>query len=103
MWPPRPRYGLPFGAAVWAGGYVVLPRLGVYKDIWKYDLETLKNIVVVSDGTHLFRVHALCESSGLHVFTSPRPETREPSAWDAFQRTMHEIVSYTWWHVRRAI
>ncbi|MET0780470.1 MAG: DUF1440 domain-containing protein [Microbacterium sp.] len=34
-------YGLPFGAAVWASGYVVLPQLGVYKPIWKYDLETL--------------------------------------------------------------
>ena len=31
----------PFGAAVWAGGYVVLPLLGVYKPIWKYDLKTL--------------------------------------------------------------
>jgi hypothetical protein len=38
---PRLWYGLPFGAAVWANGYVVLPRLGVYEDIWKYDLETL--------------------------------------------------------------
>jgi len=35
------RYGPPFGAAVWANGYVVLPLLGVYKPIWKYDLETL--------------------------------------------------------------
>ena len=34
-------YGLPFGAAVWATGYVVLPLLGVYEPIWKYDLETL--------------------------------------------------------------
>ena len=34
-------YGLPFGAAVWASGYVVLPQLGVYKPIWKYDLKTL--------------------------------------------------------------
>ena len=34
-------YGLPFGAAVWAGGYIVLPRLGVYEQIWKYDLKTL--------------------------------------------------------------
>ena len=34
-------YGLPFGAAVWANGYVVLPQLGVYKPRWKYDLETL--------------------------------------------------------------
>ena len=34
-------YGPPFGAAVWAAGYVVLPLLGVYQPIWKYDLETL--------------------------------------------------------------
>ena len=39
---PKIWYGLPFGAAVWAGGYVVLPRLGVYQPIWKYDLETLE-------------------------------------------------------------
>ena len=35
-------YGLPFGAAVWAGGYVVLPLLGVYQPIWKYDFKTLE-------------------------------------------------------------
>jgi hypothetical protein len=35
------RYGPAFGAAVWANGYVVLPLLGVYQPIWKYDLETL--------------------------------------------------------------
>jgi len=35
-------YGVPFGAAVWAGGYAVLPRLGVYEPIWKYDLVTLE-------------------------------------------------------------
>jgi hypothetical protein len=34
-------YGLPFGATMWASGYVVLPLLGVYQPIWKYDLETL--------------------------------------------------------------
>jgi hypothetical protein len=38
---PKLWYGPPFGAAVWAGGYVVLPLLGVYKPIWKYDVETL--------------------------------------------------------------
>ena len=38
---PSVWYGLPFGAAVWASGYVVLPLLGVYKPIWKYDLATL--------------------------------------------------------------
>jgi hypothetical protein len=35
-------YGLPFGAAVWMGGYIVLPQLGVYEQIWKYDRKTLK-------------------------------------------------------------
>ncbi len=34
-------YGVPFGAAVWGSGYVVLPLFGVYEPIWKYDLETL--------------------------------------------------------------
>jgi uncharacterized SAM-binding protein YcdF (DUF218 family) len=63
----------------------------------------LRNIVVVSDGTHLFRVHALCESMGLNVFTSPRSEARGLSASDAFMRTMHEILSYTWWRARKAV
>jgi hypothetical protein len=35
-------FGLPFGAAFWAGGYVVLPQFGVCKPIWKYDFETLR-------------------------------------------------------------
>jgi hypothetical protein len=39
---PKVWFGLPFGAAVWASGYAVLPQLGVYEPIWKYDLETLE-------------------------------------------------------------
>lgn len=46
---PKVWYGLPFGAAVWAGGYVVLPLLGVYQPIWKYDFSTLRNDL----GAHL--------------------------------------------------
>jgi len=38
---PKVRYGIPFGATVWAAGYAVLPALGVYRPIWDYDLETL--------------------------------------------------------------
>ena len=38
---PRIRYGLPFGATVWASGYVVLPLAKLYKPIWEYDAETL--------------------------------------------------------------
>jgi Protein of unknown function (DUF1440) len=39
---PKVWYGLSFGTAVWAGGYVVFPLLGLYQPIWKYDLETLR-------------------------------------------------------------
>ena len=39
--PTKLRYGVPFGAGVWAGGYAVLPALRVYRPIWEYDLETL--------------------------------------------------------------
>src|SRR5271165_4669151 len=63
----------------------------------------LKRIVVVSDGTHLFRVHALCSALGLDVYTSPRPEARGLSQWDAFQRTAHEILSYTLWRMRQGL
>lgn len=38
---PKLGYGPPFGATVWASGYVVLPVLGVYQPIWEYDLRTL--------------------------------------------------------------
>jgi hypothetical protein len=38
---PRILYGLPFGAAVWGSGYVVLPAAKLYQPIWKYDAKTL--------------------------------------------------------------
>jgi hypothetical protein len=38
---PRPGYGLPFGATVWAAGYVILPEGALYKPIWEYDAKTL--------------------------------------------------------------
>src|SRR4051812_35832955 len=36
-------YGLPFGAAVWGAGYVVLPAMKLYEPIWTYDRKTLAN------------------------------------------------------------
>ena len=36
-------YGLPFGATVWAGDYVILPAAKLYKPIWEYDAKTLAN------------------------------------------------------------
>lgn len=59
----------------------------------------LNRIIVVSDGTHLFRIHALCERLGLHIYTSPRPLGRSISWQESFSRMAHEIVSYTAWRL----
>jgi uncharacterized SAM-binding protein YcdF (DUF218 family) len=60
----------------------------------------LKNIVVVSDGTHLFRIHAICEQDGLQVYTSPRPVGRSIAKEQRVKRLMHEIVIYTAWRLK---
>jgi uncharacterized SAM-binding protein YcdF (DUF218 family) len=63
----------------------------------------LRKIVVVSDGTHLFRVHALCESLGLNVVTSPRPAVQGLSRGEEWKRVAHEILSYSLWRARRLV
>ncbi len=55
----------------------------------------LSRIVVVSDGTHLFRIRALCQDAGLTVYTSPRATVGHISAYDLTMRYSHEILSYT--------
>jgi uncharacterized SAM-binding protein YcdF (DUF218 family) len=52
-------------------------------------------IVVVSDGTHLFRIALLCRKAGLNVYTSPRAPLGHIDDVDAAERVMHEILSYT--------
>jgi uncharacterized SAM-binding protein YcdF (DUF218 family) len=63
----------------------------------------LTSIVVVSDGTHLFRVHALCSSMGLNVVTSPRQELRALPFSDRMKRNVHEVLSYSFWRFKHAI
>jgi hypothetical protein len=38
---PRVAYGAAFGAGVWATGYAVLPKAGLYKRLTEYDKTTL--------------------------------------------------------------
>jgi uncharacterized SAM-binding protein YcdF (DUF218 family) len=53
------------------------------------------HIVVVSDGTHLFRIELLCHRAGLTVYTSPRAPVGHIDDLDAAQRVWHEMLSYT--------
>jgi uncharacterized SAM-binding protein YcdF (DUF218 family) len=60
----------------------------------------LRRMVVVSDATHLFRIHQICAANGLDVLTSPRarvPIEGNPGQRD---RIVHEILSYTLWRLR---
>ena len=56
---------------------------------------SLHHIVVVSDGTHLFRIRALCQNAGLDVYTSPRPPFGRVGHYELARRYAHEMLSYT--------
>jgi uncharacterized SAM-binding protein YcdF (DUF218 family) len=55
----------------------------------------LDHVIVVSDGTHLFRIAELCRRAGLNVYTSPRARLGNIDDFDSAKRTMHEVLSYT--------
>jgi vancomycin permeability regulator SanA len=59
----------------------------------------LHRLVIVSDGTHLFRIHAICSSEGLDVLTSPRPTVSLEGSSGEAERIVHEILSYTAWRL----
>lgn len=59
----------------------------------------LGRLVVVSDDTHMFRIHAICSAEGLDVLTSPRPRPVAKDAIEQGQRIAHEILSYTFWRL----
>ncbi len=59
----------------------------------------LHRLVVVSDDTHMFRIHAICAANGLNVLTSPRPRPAAEGKTIEAQRIAHEILSYTLWRL----
>jgi uncharacterized SAM-binding protein YcdF (DUF218 family) len=59
----------------------------------------LRRLVIVSDGTHLFRIHEICAAEGLDVLTSPRPRVDFEGGSKDFERIEHEILSYTAWRL----
>ncbi len=57
--------------------------------------DSFHHIIVVSDGTHLFRIALLCRRAGLDVYTSPRAALGRIDDIDRAKRMMHEMLSYT--------
>jgi uncharacterized SAM-binding protein YcdF (DUF218 family) len=60
----------------------------------------LRRLVIVSDGTHLFRIHAICAAEGLNVLTSPRATVPIEGGSNEADRIAHEILSYTFWRMQ---
>lgn len=59
----------------------------------------LRRVVVVSDDTHMFRIHEICAADGLDVLTSPRPRPAVEDDKQEGERLAHEILSYTLWRL----
>jgi len=59
----------------------------------------LHRLVVVSDDTHMFRIHAICAAEGLDVLTSPRPRPAVVDKTLEAERIAHEVLSYTFWRM----
>jgi uncharacterized SAM-binding protein YcdF (DUF218 family) len=59
----------------------------------------LHRLVIVSDGTHMFRIHEICAADGLDVLTSPRPRVAVEGGSGDTERIVHEILSYTAWRL----
>lgn len=59
----------------------------------------LRRLVIVSDGTHMFRIHAICSADGLNVLTSPRPHTGLESPAQDKNAIWHEILTYSLWRL----
>jgi uncharacterized SAM-binding protein YcdF (DUF218 family) len=59
----------------------------------------LRTILVVSDGTHMFRIQQLCKAYGLHVLLSPRETGKSVSQFEIAERYAHEMASYTLWRL----
>jgi uncharacterized SAM-binding protein YcdF (DUF218 family) len=59
----------------------------------------LRRLVIVSDATHMFRIHAICAADGLNVLTSPRPRTGAETASQGNDAMLHEIITYTLWRL----
>jgi uncharacterized SAM-binding protein YcdF (DUF218 family) len=59
----------------------------------------LRTILVVSDGTHMFRIRELCRAEGLNVLLYPREPGKSVNQLDIVERYLHEMASYTLWRL----
>ena len=59
----------------------------------------LHKMVIVSDSSHLFRIHETFAAQGIEVLTSPRPRVDSEENPQTASRIAHEIFAYTLWRM----
>jgi uncharacterized SAM-binding protein YcdF (DUF218 family) len=59
----------------------------------------IHKLLIVSDATHLFRIHAIFSAEGFDVLTSPRPRAANEDTSQEPSRIWHEIFAYTLWRL----
>lgn len=59
----------------------------------------LHRLLIVSDATHLFRIHEIFKANGFDVLTSPRPRVPSEDITRNADRISHEILAYTLWRM----
>jgi uncharacterized SAM-binding protein YcdF (DUF218 family) len=60
----------------------------------------MRSCVAVSDAYHVFRIRKLLEHEGMHVYVSPRPDSRPHSRWARAEAVLREAVSYVVWRLQ---
>ncbi len=58
-----------------------------------------RRLVIVSDDTHMFRIHEICAADGLDVLTSPRSRVPVEGGTEEPERIAHETISYMLWRL----
>ena len=63
----------------------------------------MHSCIAVSDAYHVFRIRRLLEHEGLHVYISPRPDSRPHSVLQRAIALLRESASYMAWKVQIAL
>ncbi|HEY1339485.1 MAG TPA: YdcF family protein [Bryobacteraceae bacterium] len=64
---------------------------------------SLRSVIVVSDGYHIYRVKEMLQFRGLNVYGSPRKEQRSPGAFQERWNYVKQTIGYVLWRAGLAV
>jgi uncharacterized SAM-binding protein YcdF (DUF218 family) len=64
---------------------------------------SLRSVIVVSDGYHIYRAKEMLQFRGLNVYGSPRKEQRSPGAFQERWNYVKQAIGYVLWRAGLAV